>query len=99
MYQYQPLSILELNFLAIQCVSSEVDISAEECSTASIMPLLGVNVATQGIIQANAIIKIRWTVDNVPKLLCERNRVELTIKQQTKSLLNTESSACRQSCL
>ena len=50
MYQYQPLSILELNFLAIQCVSSEVDISAEECSTASIMPLLGVNVATQDII-------------------------------------------------
>ena len=53
MYQYQPLSILELNFLAIQCVSSEVDISAEECSTASIMPLLGVNVATQDIILGN----------------------------------------------
>ena len=79
MYQYHPLSILESNYLAIQCISSEVDISAEECSTASIMPLLGVNVATQGIIQANTIIKIKWTVDNVSKLLCEQNRVELKI--------------------
>ena len=78
-YHYHPLSILELNFLAIQCVSSEVDISAEACSTASIMPLLGVNVATQDMIQANAIIKIKWTVDNVSKLPCERNRVELKI--------------------
>ena len=51
LYQYQPLNILEWNYLAIQCVSSEVDISAEECSTASIMPLLGVsvNVATRDI--------------------------------------------------